>query len=179
MKTSVIRTIAIALLLAMPCGAGEIYKIVDPRTGKVTYTDTPPAAGEGDAVSLDLPPVNTQQHTPAPPPPPANEQDAEEIAYRHVEIVQPADDSTIPPGQLNVVVQVRTTPTLLAGHRVRVLLNEQAVSAPIAGTSLVIDELNRGSHQIRAQIIDQDGRLLRESAAVTIHVKRGSVRFNP
>ncbi|MFA5631623.1 MAG: DUF4124 domain-containing protein [Porticoccaceae bacterium] len=179
MKTSVIRTIAIALLLAMPCGAGEIYKIVDPRTGKVTYTDTPPTAGQGDAISLDLPPVNTQQHTPAPQPPSASEREAEEIVYRNVEIVQPADDSTIPPGQLNVVVQVSTTPTLQAGHRVRFLLNEQAVGAPISGTSLVIDELNRGSHQLRAQILDRDGHLLRESAAVTIHVKRGSVRFNP
>jgi len=178
MINSAIRTVAIALLLAMPCTAGEIYKIVDPKSGKVTYTDSPPSADQGAAVSIDLPPINTQQHTPTPPPS-AAPQTTEEIVYQRVEIVQPADDSTIPPGQLNVVVQVSTTPILQAGHSIRVLINERAVGAPISGTSLVIDELIRGTHQIRAQILDGNNRIVRESAPVTIHVKRGSVRANP
>jgi len=179
MKTSATRAIAIALILVTPCALGEIYKIIDPKTGKVTYTDTPPADGQGNAVNLDLPPVNTQQHTPSSPPASVAEQDTKEVVYRDLEIVQPADDSTIPPGQLDLVVQIKASPLLQTGHRVRFLLNDRALGAPISGTSLVIDELIRGSHQIRAQILDNDGRVLKESAPVTIHVKRGSARFNP
>lgn len=166
----------VALILWTLPATGEVYKIVDPVTGKVTFTDTPPASRPNKTV--ELPPVNTQQAT-IPEARPQAAPEPVDVNYEEVRILQPLDDTTVAPGQLNVVIQVSTTPDLQGSDLIRILLNGKAVAKPASTTSVVIDQLIRGSHRIKAEIVDAKGNVLKESKTITIHVKRASVKFNP
>lgn len=175
---TIIALIAV-LLIGSAQASGQVYKVVD-EEGRVTYTDSPPADEEAGE-SVQVPEVNTQ---PAVKPRP--DQDSQATAdkgaggYRDVYIAQPAHESTVPPGQLDVVVQVVTDPALKPSHRVQVFYDGEPYAPPAATTSVVLSELYRGTHQIRAQIIDADNRVVASTEPVTIYVKRHSIQHpNP
>jgi hypothetical protein len=167
--------LAVALLYAPPqAHAGEtVYRVVGPD-GEVSYTDTPPGQGEFEA--LELEPVNTQ---------PALEpgfgvgalEESQTAPYERVAIVAPENDTTIPPGQLNVVVQLELEPPLRAGHLVQFFLDGTPQGEPAATTSVTLSDLYRGSRTIQARVIDNDsGAVIAQSNGVVIHVKRHSVK---
>ena len=170
-------TLAVTLLCApLLAQAGEtVYRVVGPG-GEVSYTDTPPEQGEFEALELDA--VNTQ---------PALEPDFEAgtpeepptDSYERVAIVAPENDTTIPPGQLNVVVQLELEPPLRAGHLVQFFLDGAPQGEPAATTAVTLGDLYRGSRTIQAKVIDGDsGTVIAQSNGVVIHVKRHSVKHN-
>jgi hypothetical protein len=154
--------------------------VVDPETGRIIFTDNPPPKSV-TSDRVDMPRVNTQ---PAVTPPKKAETDqgdstdSEAIEYESLRIVQPGHNDTIPPGQLDVVVQVKSQPALQDGHRLQILMDGKIASTKASTTSVVLSDLVRGSHVLKAQIIDADGQVKKTSKAVTIHVKRASVNFN-
>lgn len=164
----------IVALIAMVAGAwcsnvaAEVYKVIDPATGKIIFTDTPPTGQQREAI--DLPDVNTQQATK--PPPESDPIPSTQVGYKRITIVQPGNDTTIPPGQLDVVIQVATQPSLQEGNLIRILFDGKPLGKASSSTSHVINQLERGAHQIVAQVIDNQGRVLKQSTATTIHVKR-------
>ena len=165
---------AILLVLAAPMAAAQVYKVVD-KDGKVTYTDKPPASN-ADA-PMTLPPLNTQPGMQLPPPR-EEAQPPEAAGYRRVAILQPPPGLTIPPGQLDLVVQVDLEPGLQPGHLVSILLDGNPVGRPAAATTVRIDNLVRGAHQIEAIILDDRGRRITASAPVEFFVQRTS-RLTP
>jgi hypothetical protein len=162
----------IAMLAGFWCAsaAAEVYKVVDPASGKIIFTDTPPSGQQREV--LDLPDVNTQQATPPPPKPERDPAPSTQVSYKRIAIVQPGNDTTIPPGQLDVVIQISTDPSLQEGNLIRVLFDGKPLGKASSSTSHVINQLERGSHQIVAEVIDSKGRVLKQSAITTIHVKR-------
>ena len=172
-------TLLLTPLLAL-AAAGEVYRIVDPETGAVTYTDQPPPDGK-NAETVPLPDVNTTTPVEAPAVVDLNsdEEPGEVISYETVTITSPADGETIPPGQTEVVIRVETDPELQPGHALRVLFNGKPVAPPSERRQVTVGDLIRGTHQINAQIVDQDGRTLRESGTVTIYVKRATRLLGP
>ncbi|TNE95394.1 MAG: DUF4124 domain-containing protein, partial [Gammaproteobacteria bacterium] len=163
------------LCMATLPASAEVYKTVDEQ-GNVTYTDTPPS-DDKSAEPVKLPAINTQ---PGLQPQASNgKKPAEHSGYKEVSILAPAQDATIPPGQLNVVVQVFLEPALKAGHRVQLLHNGQAYGEPAYATSFSIDSLIRGEHSLKAQVVDENGAVIAQSSSVTIHVKRASIQNNP
>lgn len=168
--------LAVALLCAPPqaAHAGEtVYRVVGPD-GEVSYTDTPPEQGEFEA--LELEPVNTQ---PALEPgfEAENPEESQALPYERVAIVAPENDTTIPPGQLNVVVQLELEPPLRAGHLVQFFLDGAPQGEPAATTAVTLSDLYRGSRTIQARVIDDaSGAVIAQSNNVVIHVKRHSVK---
>ncbi|TNE83299.1 MAG: DUF4124 domain-containing protein [Gammaproteobacteria bacterium] len=162
---------ALALLSAMALpAAAQVYKQVDEH-GNVTYTDNPPADEKG-AEPLKLPAINTQPALQPKPKP--SKKASESSGYEEVSILSPAQDATIPPGQLNVVVQVFLKPALKPGHLVQLLHNGQPQGEPAYATSFSIDQLIRGEHSLQARVVDEEGTVIASSSAITIHVKRAS-----
>lgn len=156
----------------------EIYKVVDDQ-GNVTFTDSPPSDSKANPVSL--PPANTQPAMEITPPPeePAETNTDKPVAYDKVVIVQPKNDATVPPGQLTQIVQVKTSPTLQAGHRLRIMLDGKPVAPPSATSSIVLDDLLRGAHQLEAQVLNEEDRIVARSVPVTFYVHRASRLINP
>lgn len=170
MKLSSLTTALLFTLAISPVVMAEVYKVVD-KEGKVTYTDKPPAPGTGNPVNL--PPINTRPGIE--PPPPEEQIPAAEISeYRRVAIVQPQAGITIPPGQLDLVIQVGIEPALQPGHLVEILMNGRSLGRPAAATSMRIENLERGTHRIEAIIINAEGRRIAASQSVEFFVKRAS-----
>ncbi|TNE91371.1 DUF4124 domain-containing protein [Porticoccus sp.] len=161
--------LTLACTIAQPALA-EVYKTVD-EDGNITYTDNP-TAKEGKVEEVKLPAINTQ---------PALKTKAEKPkksdtgnGYKEVSILSPAQDATIPPGQLNVVVQVFMEPALQPGHRIQLFHNGQPYGEAAYATSFSIDELIRGEHNVQVRVIDTKGNSVATSDKVTFFVKRAS-----
>lgn len=167
---------AILSWTALAVGADQtVYRVIDAH-GKVSYTDTPPKDGSAEPVILKE--VNTQ---PAMETRKATAPAAEAAAtpYTQIEITSPANDSTIPPGQLNVVVQLQLKPVLQPGHRVQFYLDDQPQGPAAAATAITLGDLYRGSRTIHATVVDANGARVAQSNSVVIHVKRHSVKSPP
>jgi len=168
----------LATLAITATGAvGEVYKVVD-ESGRVTYTDKPPASNRAEKV--ELPRVNTQLSVEVPAKP---DEDSEPPGsgggYDRVEILQPRNGASIPPGQLDVVIQVDIVPELQPNHLVSFLFDGKPVAKPASATSIRVDNLERGAHRIEATIVDERGIKVASSQATTIYVHRASKLINP
>ncbi len=156
----------------LAAGADQtIYRVIDAQ-GKVSYTDMPPKDGSAEPIILKE--VNTQpamdtRKTDAPAAESA-------VTYTRSEITSPANDSTIPPGQLNVGVQLHLEPALQPGHRVQFYLDDQPQGPAAAATAITLGDLYRGSRTIYATVVDANGARVAQSNSVVIHVKRRSVK---
>ena len=139
--------------------------------GKVTFTDNPPH-NTPTKEKVTLPVTNIQ---PALDSVPTVKKAEEEIeGYQEIAILTPAQDTTIPPGQEVLVVEVGLTPRLKAGHLIQLLFNGQAYGPPTTVSSFTISSLIRGEHSLQVQVIDSEGNVIGSSNNNTIHVKRGS-----
>ena len=167
--------IALLTLMLSLTVAAQVYRTVDEK-GNVKYTDQPPA-NDTSAEELTLPSINTQPAVA--PKKPTRSSQSEEVSYKDIVILSPAQDSTIPPGQLEVVVQVYLEPALRSGHRVQLRHNGQPHGPAVPATSFVIDSLIRGAHTLQAQVVDNTDNPIGQSDTVTIHVKRHSILHNP
>ncbi len=164
--------VTVVAVLAMSAAATPVYKTVD-GNGNVSYSDLPDIGAQTQ--ELELPPVNIQL---ALPPSPAAEELPAATAppeYR-LRIDWPEPDTTIPPGQLEVEARLQIEPALAPAHRVQWLVDDEPQGEPTTATALVLTQLTRGSHQLRAVVIDGVGAVCAQSEPVTIHVRRASAK---
>ncbi|MGE3295726.1 MAG: DUF4124 domain-containing protein [Porticoccaceae bacterium] len=177
-----LRRIAMVCCAILSCttlaiGADQtVYRVIDAQ-GKVSYTDTPPKDGAAEAVILKG--VNTQ------PAMDVRKTDVRKadapaaesaVTYTRIEITSPVNDSTIPPGQLNVMVQLQLEPVLQPGHRIQFYLDNEPQGPAAATTAITLSDLYRGSRSIHATVVDANGVRMAQSNSVVIHVKRRSVK---
>lgn len=175
--TNALRRIAMICCAILSCtalavGADQtVYRVIDAQ-GRVSYTDTPPKDGSAEPVILkeaNTQPAMDARKTAAP--------TAESAAtYTRSEITSPANDSTVPPGQLNVGVQLHLEPALQPGHRVQFYLDDQPQGPAAAATAITLGDLYRGSRTIYATVVDANGARVTQSNSVVIHVKRHAVK---
>ena len=165
-----------SLLASVEIYSTEIYKVVD-ANGNITYTDQPEP--EAQLAPLALPAVN--KISAAEPGPAGINQplNAEQLApppvfagYTQAYILSPEHDQIIPNQQRNIIIQLSLQPQLQPGHRVQFLRNGQPQGAPVGATAYQLEDLERGSHQINAQIQTAQGKIILALKPVTIHVQR-------
>lgn len=155
--------------------ADVIYRIED-KDGNVIFTDTPPPSQQAETIELS--PTNRQPTLTRPKASsaPQAEENTSSTSYTSIKLVQPTNNLTIPPGQLDVVAQIALEPQLQKGHLVQFFMDGKAQGRPAATTSVSIGNLSRGAHRIRAQVTDQDKSVVARTGTVTIHVKRHSAK---
>mgnify|MGYP006171175531 CR=1 FL=1 len=169
----VFTTLAVTSLLCL--AEVDVYKIVD-ETGRVTYTDTPPADKTAD--QLELPHINQL------PNPQVENTDTvlpeipDFAGYSAVDIVAPINDSVIHYDQQNMVVQMVLAPELQPGHRVQFYLDGAPYGRPVIATSYAMGELERGSHSVSARVVTAEGATVANSRSVNVHVQRHFKRKN-
>jgi len=168
-------TFASLILLASPSlFAGEVYRVIDEH-GQVTFTDSPAASTKAE--SVDLPKTNIVT---APPPPAKKENNSgddgseEEVAYTSARILQPSNNATIPPGQLEVAVQLALKPSLQSGHLVQLYVDGRKQGSPSATSTFSVTGLNRGKHSVHAEVLGSDKKRKTKTQTVTFHVKQHS-----
>ncbi len=183
--TMITAMMALTLLFSVIAQA-EVYKLVDDQ-GNVTYTDQAPADG---SAPMQLPELSIIETDHAPETSSDGGDDAAIDAataseptprqlrrmYRDFHINRPAQEETIWGTDSPVVVSWGSSAALLPDMSVRLFVNGQ----PQANTrgSMVALTLERGDHQVYAELLDARGRRVVVSPAVTFFLKQHAVGPN-
>ena len=150
-----------------------IYKWVD-ENGEVIYSDKPRVENMKEHTPPEL------QITPAIKPKPEPEQPEEKPAeitkYTVFNITSPANDETIRNNAGNFIVLLKLEPGLNVkeGHYINLQIDGKTRVAKTSKLNIELKYIDRGSHNITAEIRSADGKLLKTSNSVTIHLHRHS-----
>lgn len=169
--------LGLSLLLSLSIGldaqAQSIYRTTD-KHGNVIFSDDPQRGGE----EVHLAPLTVvPAKAPRPAPPPARPGQPF-MPYDTFAISAPANDQAIPVGQDgNVQVHLNIQPALREDHRVRLLVDGQISQTAMHATAFMLSNLNRGSHQLQAELLDASGKVRHRTEARMIHVQRASINL--
>ena len=176
MRISAVTTALIVAVLLGPLSFAEVYKVVD-ANGNVTYTDQPQPNAQ--LAPLALPPVNK---IPSAEPlldtlvDPQAMEEAQPLGsfagYSQARILAPVQDAIIPNQQRKLIIQLQLTPQLQPEHRVQFYKNGRPLGSPVTALVYELDNLERGTYQLGAQVQTGTGRLLVSVPPVDIHVQR-------
>ncbi|MGR6035140.1 MAG: DUF4124 domain-containing protein [Candidatus Nitrosoglobus sp.] len=168
-------------ILLLLCGlmpvlaVAGIYKYVTPD-GRVEYSDQP---REG-AAEVKVTPLQTY----APPPLPKKmitetKSQAQAITAYQVSIMTPQDDATVRENTGRVEVAIQVVPSLEedSNYTLQLLLDGQPVGR--AGTRLkyTLTDVDRGTHTLRARLLNPSGISVAQSEVITFYMKRISILF--
>ena len=173
-----LRTILVLLgLLAMPFATAEEAYVWTDEDGVVHYSDRP----QPGARRIELSEPNTGQsptrRRPEATPDDAAEDAAEEEApfrYESLAVASPGAEETLwnIGGVLNVSLALN--PPLQPGHQVRVYFDGNTQIVP--GTSIQLNEVWRGVHNLQAEVLDETGKMLIRSRTNRFYVQQSTVR---
>lgn len=164
-------------LLALPFAAAEEAYVWTDEDGVVHYSDRPMPG----AKRIELAGPNTSQPLVRRPDqaaqPAAEEAPADDTApfrYERFEIVSPGAEDTLwnIEGVLNVTMAL--SPPLQAGHQVRVYFDGSPQM--VSGTSVQLQEVWRGVHNLQAEVLDETGKMLIRSKTNRFYVQQTTVR---
>lgn len=157
--------------LALPANAG-IYTYTDAQGNRV-FTDRP----EGRAVeSIEARPVNSMPAQPVVPPAASREAPREpSFAYQLLDIAQPEPDATIRNNAGALSVHVTSEPALQPDHLYRLLLDGRPVAPDGSEPAFALHNIDRGSHQLVVEVVDNQGQTLQRSPPRIFHLLRTSL----
>ncbi len=172
--------LCLALILAPGLALAEVYKQVLPD-GSVIFSDQPAPGAE----QVEISPVQTYK----PPPIPnstsnrstRNDDKSDARHYDELRIATPEDDATIRENAGNVHIEIVLSPALKTqeGHRIALYLDGRVVAEPGRSTVFNLKNVDRGTHQLQAAIVDARGKPIKTSDPVTFHLLRVSVLMRP
>lgn len=164
-----------ALLLSPPAVSQEIYRWVD-KNGVVHFADQP---GAPDAVLIGIKSVSGPAEEPRTAPPYVSESSPPDPApdYRSLAITRPAMDEAFFGTAASVAVELQLDTDLRPGDEVAIFLDGRRV--PSNGLSAELSAVPRGTHFLRAAVLDPNGNVLVSSPQVTFHIRQASVATPP
>lgn len=172
----------LACVLMTQSLVAQVYKSVD-ENGNVVYSDQPPEPGADPADLPDLSVVEAPSTTQAA----ANSVDAQEEevpdrrALRRIfsdfRITSPQPEENLWNTSNSVNVSWMTSAELLEGMTVTIFI-DGIPQDTIDGHNLLVEGLDRGEHQVQAELTGPDGRLVSRTDPVLFYIKQNSVNFN-
>lgn len=93
------------------------------------------------------------------------------ISYSSLQIVAPEPQTTIINTGGQMMIQVKSQPSLISGHKYRFLVDDKVVGE-IASPALSLNDLVRGEHKLKVQIIDKAGTILTESSEQVFFIRQ-------
>jgi hypothetical protein len=172
----------ILLLLVAPLAFGQVYTYIDAEGNRV-FTDKP-RSSNAERVML-APSNNVELSQPAPTarmaPAPAVSKPT--VHYQVLRILVPEPDASIHNGSGEMIVTLSSEPGLLPGHNYRLLLNGQQQGESSRSPVFSLQHIDRGTHQLAAEIIDSAGLIVERTPAQPFHMHRMSLaqkrKINP
>ena len=149
---------------------GRVYKHVAPD-GTITYTDRPSADSKEVKVpkGTEYTPPKLPAFTPSSKP----QARPARFEYANLSIVAPKDDEAIWDNTGNITTSIVLEPGLQAGHSIEFLLDGVS-AAKGSATSHQFLNVDRGTHQITARVVDNQDEVL-ASASITFHMRRTAI----
>lgn len=163
----------IACLFALPAYA-EVFTYVDAQGNRV-FTDQP---GSGNAKRVPLATSNRMSANPGGTAPSIAEKKTATKAplrYEMLRVLVPDPDATIRSSAGELIVSITSEPGLQRGHRYRLLLDGQPTAEPGPSPVFALSNIDRGSHQLSVEILDEHGRTVERTANQPFHMLRISL----
>ena len=164
------------LTMSLAAQPQEIYRWID-KDGQVHYADQPGAANAERVILAD---PNAYEAEPsfgdyAPAGSAPQDSDADEAAsYESLAIVQPTADQVFFGADATVVAAAELGGTLRSDHTVVFFVNGNRRPAG-SGLALELQNLDRGSHFLRAAVLDRNGDPVITSQQITFHIREPSI----
>ena len=179
--------VSLGVALVMPAAA-QIYRVTD-ADGNVVFTDVPPRPDEkSDPVELGsgstfeiedaLPSKSSATSWSSDSTDDESADDIQTFGYEMLQVVSPANDASVRENAGNVTVSVAVNPELRPGNRVQLEMDGKVIRTTTT-TQINLTEVDRGSHVLRAHIIDDGGDRLISSEPSVFHLSRYSVITAP
>ncbi|WP_062385602.1 DUF4124 domain-containing protein [Pseudomonas abietaniphila] len=172
-KATWLQCALIALLMLIGHSAvAEVYTYIDAEGNRV-FTDQP----RRNAKKVDIAPSNQIKAAPKKPSQASNAKDkpAPLFRYQLLRILAPEPDSTIRDIQGNLIVIVTNDPELQPGHTYRLLVDSKVYGGASRSPVFPLANLDRGTHQLSVEIVDEFGRVAERTPNQPFHVMRISL----
>lgn len=167
----------LAIFCARSAATAEVYRWVDDQ-GRVVYSDQPhPGAEKIDSRAVQTIPSVAPSSTAVQPQPPQPQGIAS--GYLTFAIIAPADQENIHnPDDGNVTVSVMLQPSLdvARGHRLVLKVDGNRSDETTKTTEFVLHNVDRGTHQVQALVVDGNNDVVKSTPPVTFHVHRTIAR---
>lgn len=163
----------IACLIALPTQAG-VFTYVDAQ-GHQVFTDQPEP---GNALRVQLNAINlmaANENTAVAPAVSITPEEQPLFHYDLLRILVPQPDATIRSNAGEVIVSVTTEPELQPGHRYRLLLDGEPTAEPGFSPVFPLSNIDRGSHTLSVEILDEQARIVERTASQPFHMQRTSL----
>ncbi|MDU9026467.1 DUF4124 domain-containing protein [Pseudomonas mediterranea] len=159
-------------LVALPAMA-QVYTYVDAQGNRV-FTDQP---RPGNAKKVQLTPGNRMPTPPAAATAaPASEAQPKPLFhYEMLRLLIPEPDATIRSTAGELIVTATSEPGLKKGHRYRLLLDGRPTGEPGPSPVFALSNIDRGTHQLAVEILDEQDRIVERTANQPFHMQRISL----
>ncbi|MFK7795160.1 MAG: DUF4124 domain-containing protein [Gammaproteobacteria bacterium] len=158
----------------------ELFKWKD-ADGNIIFSDQPPSELdkiEGEVKQKVLPRINTvpglevNKSTAIS----SSQPEDKKAVYESLAIVSPLHDSEVRENSGKVSINVQIEPKIFVdlGHQLVIYMDDVEVSKG-ENTSILLDNVDRGTHEIKASIINNQGFVLRETRVTTFTLHRFSI----
>ena len=147
----------------------KVYKRVNPD-GSVEYSDQPIQGSEVMKVprgsTFTMPETSVRETAPA-----AGPAEETSVSYDSFEITRPTNDEAIRSNEGKLTALVRVAPALAPNHRFRWKMDGEIVQ-DVNSPELRLNNVDRGSHTLEAEVVDADGQVIITSERITFHMMR-------
>lgn len=175
------KTLLFSLLLVPALVNAEIYQWID-SSGNTAYGDHPPDGvvatplNVQPAQTFTTPPMSESAKDAVSPDEneaPVDEDQAGPVKYTKLQIISPKDDEPVRSNNGALTIQMGSYPELAvkAGDQFQVVMDGQPVMTTSVST-VVLQNVDRGTHQLQVQIIDANGQVRKSSPAIKFHMLR-------
>ena len=154
----------------------ELFKWKDAQ-GNIIYSDQPPPGedrADSEVKEESLPQIVT---IPAPEVSPVSKSapssQVSKNSYQTLAIMEPKHDTAIRENSGKVTISVRVEPYIFneRGHKLIIYLDDVEVSQG-AQTTVILDNIDRGTHTTKAKIINSKGKVLKETRPTVFTLQR-------
>lgn len=169
----------LAVFVAVQVGATEVYWWVD-ANGQSHYSDQWQPGAEKVHIA-DSPGFNSPQASQggnAGSAGGANQPATAGSRYESLEIARPAEQEVVWNIEGQLPVSVRVTPALRPGDGLRLYLDGKQQEVPAGSTDAQLQEVYRGAHTLKAEVVNEAGSVLIGSPTTSFAVRQTST-LNP
>ncbi len=102
-------------------------------------------------------------------------QEQENITYQAT-ITSPEDDKALRSNDGSIDIHVITEPEKENTQKFQLYLDGKALGEPQISSTMRALNIDRGTHQVRVHLLDENGKVLAKTQVVTVHLQRATVR---
>lgn len=163
------------LLTSLAIAESKIYRWID-EDGKIHFSDTAvPGTEEFDMKEINLVPVNAQQNNAFEDKLSFDDEKKEIIDYQAT-ITSPENDKPLRSNEGTINIHVAVEPEKENTHTLQLYLDGKKLGSPQISPAIRAQNIDRGTHQVQVELLDENGNGLAKTQVVTVHLQRASIK---